>query len=222
MNKSVSWLAAVLMLAACSNYSVPTPDKFAGEEVTVTGKRKELNIAGWQITDMQRSWTKGSSIRISVAGSQKRAQTYTFHIASDTLHSADVECAFEAHERRVTNSTGFDFVLGAKAALACDINGKQDRWHLELGDDSDSPLGGVLKGPRQYRVRGVGTAAFMKGRGGPVGGFHIYAGDNPVAVVQVLTPRRLLFVPGLDPIDRAALIPAAAALMLMDESVKDF
>jgi hypothetical protein len=63
---------------------------------------------------------------------------------------------------------------------------------------------------------------FAKGKKGPAAGFHIYDGDRVVAVAQIIGNKRVLFARGTSASQRAELVPAIAALLLLDESIREF
>ena len=69
---------------------------------------------------------------------------------------------------------------------------------------------------------GVGTAMLGGGKKGPAAGFHIYVGDRVVAVAQIIGDKRVLLARGTGPGERAELIPAVAALLLLDETIREF
>lgn len=219
-------ISAVLLLAAvvagCSQYTLESPSNFDGESVEVTGKTKALNIGPYALKDVHRSWNKGSGLRVMSVSSEKVRQQYEFKVGRDDVVLSQTACEFRASEKSVDGRGGWSFMLGEKAALSCATNSGNEKWQLELATESHDVLAGTFTGARTYRVQGIGLTGLSKGTKGPVAGFHLFDDDAPVAVIQIINEKRVLYARGLDERQRDALLPALAALLLLDESIRDF
>jgi hypothetical protein len=197
-----------------------SPEGFTGEAVTVTGRTKELRIGDYQLSDFHRGWTRGSGWQVMSVASDKKQQKYEFRVARAGAAPAAVQCVFASRELAAEKS-GWSLVFDEGASLTCGISAAQDSALLEVSAERDDALSGTLKAGTEYRVQGVGSAMFSGGKKGPVAGFHIYDGDRPVAVVQTMGDKRVVLAGGVSETQRAALMPAIAALLLVDESLRD-
>lgn len=212
--------ASVVVLSGCSKYVLKGPEGFTGEEVSVTGKTSALLIGDYQLSAFNRGWTKGSGWQVMSVGSDKKQQKYEFRVARAGGAPSSVQCLFASREL-AAGKGGWSFVFDEGATLTCGISTSQDSALLEVSAERDEVLSGTLKAGTEYRVQGIGSAAFTGGKRGPVAGFHIFEGDRPLAVVQVMGDKRVVLGGGVSDAQRAALMPAIAALLLLDESLRD-
>jgi len=219
------FLFAVVFFAGCHGYEIKSPESFDAEPVALSGKLGSLKIGDYQLADVERSWTKGSGMEIMSVKSEKRRQTYRYQVAGSSTR-VSTACEFATNERTVGLRGGWQIMAGEGARLECDIkrSGEEAGFapDLVISTASDDVLSGEYKGSRAYRVQGVGAAALTGGKKGQALGFHFFDGDRPVALVQIISPRRVLFARNLDGEQRAELVPAIAALLLLDESLRDF
>jgi len=219
------FLFAAVLLAGCRSYEIKSPAGFDAEPVALSGKLSSLRIGEYQISDVERSWTKGSGLAVMSVKSEKRRQTYRFGIAQ-TGQASSAECEFATSERSVGLRGGWEIMAGEGARLSCTVIPEAPigaaGWPLAVATASDAVLSGEYKAGQTYRVQGVGDAALTGGSKGRALGFHFYDGDRPVALVQIISPRRVLFAKALNAEQRDELAPAIAALLLLDESLRDF
>lgn len=217
--------AALLLVVAaigCSQYTLESPANFDGESVEVRGRTKSLQIGPYVLKDVQRGWNKGSGLRVMSVSSEKVRQQYEFKVGREAVVLSATACEFRASEKSIDGRGGWSFMLGEKAALSCATDSGHEKWQLELATEGDDVLAGTFSGAHTYRVQGIGLTGLSKGTKGPVAGFHLYDADAPVAVVQTINDKRILFARALDERQRDALMPALAALVLLDESIRDF
>lgn len=218
-------IASAILIAAfaagCSSYQLKSPDNFKGESVHVSGSQKELRIGPYELADVQRGWNKASGWSVRSVSSDKVMQQYQFKIARDSIVLSETGCEFRASERSLGLKGGWSFTLGESAELSCQTSSGQEKWNLNVSTKGDEALAGKITGPREYHVQGIGLTGLSKGTRGPVAGFHLFDGDTPLAIVQVVDPRRVMYAKGLDERQKDALVPSIAALMLLDESLRD-
>lgn len=218
-------ITSVILLATfaagCSSYQLKSPENFEGESIQVSGSQKRLRIGPYELADVQRGWNKGSGWSVSAVSSGKVRQQYQFKVARDSIVLSETGCEFRASERSLGLKGGWSFTLGESAELSCQTSSGQEKWNLNVSTKGDEALAGKITGPREYRVQGIGLTGLSKGTHGPVAGFHLFDGEAPVAAVQVISPRRVVYAKGLDERQRDALVPAMAALMLLDESIRE-
>ena len=87
-------------------------------------------------------------------------------------------------------------------------------WFLVVRNDPENHLFGKLQGDFTYDVRGVAPPHAY------VTGFFIEEAGETIAVVQVEGEKRVLLARELDSRRRDQLIPALAALLLIDERAR--
>ena len=220
--KTRLFVLVTLVAAACRSYELPKPSNFESEPVSVSGKLSELAIGEHKISGFHRGWTRGGGTQVMSVKSEERTQKYEFRVTDATGSASDVRCEFGASEGSIGLKSGWELMTGEGAALRCTLSHGDTQSQLELMTEGDEVLAGTLKGARTFRVQGVGSAMFSKGKKGPATGFYFYDGDAVVAVTQIISPRQVLFARSADAGQRAELVPAIAALLLLDESVREF
>jgi hypothetical protein len=154
--------------------------------------------------------------------SDKRRQRYDFVIARADTIVGETQCEFFASEKGLAARGGWEVVLGEDAELACTVTRGTASDTLNVRTSDDAALAGSFSASRRYRVQGIGVNPISRGMTGPVGGFHIFLHDAPIAAVQIINDKRVTFARGLDQQQRDELVPAIAALLLLDESLAEF
>jgi hypothetical protein len=91
------------------------PANFDAQPVAVSGKLGALRIREYELSKVERSWTKGSGMQIMTVKSEKRRQKYEFHIAGTDSSAAKVSCEFSANERTVGLKGGWEVMAGERS-----------------------------------------------------------------------------------------------------------
>jgi hypothetical protein len=151
-------------LAGCSTATMEMPAELAGTAaLAVEGRQgwkinERIGFGSYIARDVDRSWTRGSDLRILSYTSSKRRQSYRFTLAeggADRYH-ADCESAFRERGAEVR---GIEIEATNRTALECRIRsagGAADAWTLQLAEERERPFNGTLSGAGgTYRV--VGT-----------------------------------------------------------------
>jgi hypothetical protein len=216
------FLFAVLLLAGCGTWAMKSPESFDGEHLAVGGRSRHTVFGPYSLTHFNRDWTRGGALSVSILRSAKRTQRYEFHVVRDSMLDVHTRCEFEAKGKRLGMRDGFDFVLGDGAELDCTATVDSTKHTLSIRTEGEAALAGTFTADTTYRVQGIGTSALSNNSRGPVGGFHIFRADRMIALVQILNDQQVVFARGLDERQRDELAPAIAALLLLDETIRDF
>jgi hypothetical protein len=216
------FLFAFVLLAGCGAWTMKTPENFDGENLAVGGRSRHTVFGPYALTHFNRDWTRGGALSVSILRSAKRTQRYEFHVVRDSVLDVHTRCEFEAKGKRLGMRDGFDFVLGDGAELECTATVDSAEHKLMIRTEGEAALAGTFTADTTYRVQGIGTSALSNNSRGPVGGFHIFQEDRMVALVQILNDQQVVFARGLDARQRDDLAPAIAALLLLDETIREF
>jgi len=204
-------LGAALLFSGCGAFKLETPAGFDGEAVTVSGPSTALRIGDWQLSDLKRSTTSGNSVASATGNDVRRRQTYRFN-AKKGASASVVNCRYIAGGR-MFSLRGAPNYSDEEASLTCAVSGRGN-WLLDVSNDPGSRLIGRYQGAMTYDVQGVAAPT------GPVTGFYVEDAGETVAVIQIAGDRRVLFARALAPKQRDELMPAVAALLLLDEKVR--
>jgi hypothetical protein len=205
-------LLAGLLVSACAQYRIETPEGFEGETITISGKEtSSLRIGDWKLSEVRRSSVNpdipSSSARIGRPtgmvsfDDQTRSQIYQF-TATKANRASKVRCTYHASHSYLDTT------------LKCNIDGAENTWLLDVTTYPEKPLLGHLQGEGTYDVRGIAPLHAL------VSGFYVEEMGELIAAVQVAGQKRVLIARGLDSRRRDQLMPALAALMLLDERVR--
>ena len=86
-------------------------------------------------------------------------------------------------------------------------------WHIDIENTAQVRLSGRLVGKQTYDV----VSEVMPGS--PVTGFYIMDEGATIAAVQLADKPRVFFARTMSEEERDALVPAIAALLMLDEKV---
>lgn len=206
MPRTRSVLSAALFLTSCGSFHMNMPADFDADALKVTGQYSALRIGDWRLSSVRRTNTGAGSITSKTGYDQRLRQTYRFR-ATKGASASGVMCTYSA-SGRIPALGAYDYVEDAN--LRCIIEGAQ-KWLLDVGNDPSNRLAGQLQGVVTYEVRGSAAPS------GPVNGFYLEDAGGTVAAVQIAGIPRVFFARGMSERQRDALMPALAALLLLDE-----
>lgn len=210
MFKIPQLLPASLLICACSTFHMVMPLNFDADVVRIHGNTTNLEIGDWRLTGVRRSNTGAGSITSKTGYDGRRRQTYRFTAAKGSWAAA-VLCNYSAGGR-IPARGAYDYVEDAD--LRCTISGSQ-AWQLDVSNDPGARLSGQLQGVGTYEVRGIAAPT------GPVNGFYVDdASGGTVAAVQLAGDPRVFFARTVTQQERDRLMPALAALLLLDEKTR--
>jgi hypothetical protein len=226
MTKStcLATLAATTFTLGCATYTRPVPQNFTtGQTLAVSGatgfKLNQMTVGDYSV-QIDRSSTREQRDGDVVRERDKR-QGYSFVIKRNDATVFTGGCNLTSSGRRVAGPGGFEINAGESSALECEMLPKgtgRDSWRLELHGKPRGPLSGNLSGgSSNFTIEGSGTA-FGSTKHGPTGGYYIRQGERTLASVQVVGKRNVTFAAEAQ---SDALLAAAVALLLVDESVLD-
>ncbi len=198
----------------------------ASERVPVKGRQgwkllERLEFGETRVGEVNRSLTKGSDLGLLglYAGSRRR-QSYGFTV-TDGAASPWRGAAATNLRRRALEVDGFSVAFREKTgftARVAPVDAPEQEWTLEMQQRWDGPLAGALRrGAREFAVRSSNRLAGTPLRYGDVAGYLVEDAGRPVAAVEVLGDGAVWFASDLSPADRAPVVAAVAALLLLEE-----
>ena len=228
--RGVIFGSLVLMLAGCATYQLPAPQEFeAGEPLRVNGRqgwaKKAISFGEYEARDINRGWVRGRGWEIAGFKSHKNAQPFNYILASSGTPVWFVECAFFTDDKSIGMAKGVEIEFKDKSQLQCAISpaaadAATAPLRLELNSDDDNkPMAGSLSGAHTLEVQGIGMV--RDGKRGPTGGFYLRQDGRPVATVEVANSGRVILARDAAPATRDLSAAVAAALLLIDESLRD-
>lgn len=200
---------ALLLAAACAPYHLPMPESFDAEQAVITGSYSALQVAGWQLSAPFRS-TNARMQNANYTGIRpSRQEEYRFQLTKANK-TAKVDCNFSAG--RLGGVGASSNYVTEDENLICNVTGAST-WHIDIENTPQQRLSGTLSGRQTYHV----VAEVMPES--PVTGFYITDEGVTIAAVQIEDKPRVFFARSLSEEERDALVPAIAALLMLDEKV---
>ena len=221
---SLLLILALTGSAGCASYVIPSPSGFApATALPVKGnfgfKLNDMTVGDYHVA-IKRGSTRDDGAGTDLVTERGKQQAYNFVIRLRDAVVFTGGCFITAEETAVNAPAGIKITAKESAELECEMlpqgRGSQS-WKLLLTGAPDRPLNGTLSGTANYTIEGIGTA-FGSTKHGPTGGYYIKQNDQTVATVQVVSKRQVLFAPGAQ---SDALLAAAVAMLLVDESARD-
>jgi hypothetical protein len=215
-------------LAGCSTATMQMPAELAGTSaLAVEGRQgwkinERISFGSYVARDVDRSWTRGSDLRILSYTSSKRRQSYRFTLAeggTDRYH-ADCESAFRERGAEVR---GIEIEATNRTALECRIRSAADpadAWTMKLAEERERPFSGTLAGSAST-LQVVGTNR-VEGGVLPVegaSGYRFEQDGRAIAAVDVMNDGTVFLPAAADA--RRALIATAAAALLLHENLRE-
>jgi len=219
----------MLLLVGCGSYQLPAPEDIAAAPVVgVKGRqgwvRNRISFGDYEAREIDRDWVRSDTTRIVWYKASKSAQPYRFQLAYKGEVVWVVDCAYRTKDRDIEVGDGWEFELESNAALFCGLapvdGGELHR--LELHASRNRVLTGTVTGAYTMRVEGRGTALFDNGEHGPTGGFYLRADGRSLAAVQTANSGSVRIATHLDLQHRHAVAAVAGALLILDESRREF
>jgi hypothetical protein len=223
--------ASVLAVSAkLKEAAMRLPSELSGvERLAVSGRQgwkdiERLAFGGYLVTNVDRSFTKGSSLQILVYEGAKARQNFSFYANGDGLETWKGEAESTAHRRaldfdvevELRNKAGF-------AARLSPLDRPGEVWTLQLAEKWQRPFEGTLgRGQHTVKVRGTNKLAGTILPLGETSGYVFEYAGQPVAAVEVINDGAAWFSPDLQPDLRAPVASAISALLLFEELRKTF
>ena len=206
------------------------PTELGGvERWAVTGRQgwknvERLTFGSYLVNNVDRSYTKGSSLQILFYEGAKARQNFAFYAQGDDMETWRGEAETTAHRRaldfdveiELRNKSGF----GARLSP---LSRPEEVWILKLAEKREKPFEGDLtRGTQSIKVRGTNKLAGTFFALGETAGYIFEIGGKPVAAVEVINDGAVWLAPGLAADLRQPVTAAISSLLLFEELRKTF
>lgn len=232
--------ATFLLIALCSfsltasaklkEAAMRLPPELNGtERLAVTGRQgwknvERLTFGGYLVNNVDRSYTKGSSLQILFYEGAKARQSFAFYAQGDDMETWRGEAETTAHRRaldfdveiELRNKSGFGVRLSP-------LSRPEEVWILKLAEKREKPFEGDLtRGTQTVKVRGTNKLAGTFFALGETAGYIFEVGGRPVAAVEIINDGAVWLSPDLAKELRQPVTAAISALLLFEELRKTF
>jgi hypothetical protein len=235
MRSKVS-LLAILVLTTVSGFAklkgatMRLPPELAGvDRLAVTGRQgwkkvERLTFGGYLVNNVDRSFTKSSSLQILIYEGAKARQHFAFYTQGDDMETWRGEAETTAHRRaldfdveiELRDKSGFGVRLSPLAR-------PEEIWTLKLAEKREKPFEGDLtRGTQTVKVRGTNKLAGTIFPLGETAGYIFEVAGKPVAAVEVINDGAVWLSPSLAPELRQPVTAAIGSLLLFEELRKTF
>lgn len=235
MRPKVSFLA-ILILTTVSGFAklkeaaMRLPPELNGtERLAVAGRQgwknvERLTFGGYLVNNVDRSYTKGSSLQILFYEGAKARQSFAFYAQGDDMETWRGEAETTAHRRaldfdveiELRNKSGF----GARLSP---LSRPEEVWTLKLAEKREKPFEGDLsRGTQTVKVRGTNKLAGTFFALGETAGYIFEVAGKPVAAVEVINDGAVWLSPDLAKELRPPVTAAISSLLLFEELRKTF
>jgi hypothetical protein len=232
--------ATILLLALCSfslsaaakfkDAAMRLPTELGGvERWAVTGRQgwknvERLTFGSYLVNNVDRSYTKGSSLQILFYEGAKARQNFAFYAQGDDMETWRGEAETTAHRRaldfdveiELRNKSGF----GARLSP---LSRPEEVWTLKLAEKREKPFEGDLsRGAQTVKVRGTNKLSGTIFALGETAGYIFEVAGKPVAAVEVINDGAVWLSPSLAAELRQPVTAAISSLLLFEELRKTF
>ncbi|HWS77242.1 MAG TPA: hypothetical protein VN205_02585 [Thermomonas sp.] len=226
-------VASGSLLASCSTVQARLPEGFAAHATAypVTGHsprrfNEPVRIGPYSALEMREGSTFSWSIPIGAADLQRTTKPYAFTLVARDLPPVEVQCLTRASAAGFgPESRRLEIDLTALDGPLMDCGLRMDgmpptgmqlaRKGMQLAGRLDAPWGIA------YEVTSLQHYQGSKWRSGTPTGYRIAAGEDTVAVVDVLNAGRVHIDTAVDAEQRVYFAAAAASLLLLDPELGD-
>lgn len=210
----------------CASARMAVPAELASvPALPVSGRqgwklKESLGFGSFQVTAVQRSWTRGSDLKVDVYERNRRRQTFQFQLSENGTELLTAKA--QVNLRRQAVDVGADLEWQNQSTLEVRFQSTNPALSgsgvLALQEQGDRPLSGTLTwGSRVIQVTGTDRLAGTPLPLGTATGYLLSWEGREVAAVDVIDAGQVRLANGLEASLRAQLAAAAAALLLLED-----
>lgn len=194
------------------------------ERLPVAGRQgwkrlETLRFGEFTVRDVERSFTKGSSLQILIYEGAKARQSYGFVLADRAGNNWLGEAATNVRRRAI--DVGVEVEFRNKSGFAAQLRSAtrpDEVWQLKLEETRERPLKGNLSaGTRTIIVHGTARLAGTFLVSGETTGYVFELGGRAVAAAELINDGAVWLSPDLPADYRGPVTAAISALLLFEE-----
>ena len=210
----------------CASARMAVPPSLASvPALPVSGRqgwklKESLSFGSFQVTAVQRSWTRGSDLKVDAYERNRRRQTFQFQLSENGTELLSARA--QVNLRRQAVDVGADLEWQNQSSLEVRFQSTNPALSgsgvLVLQEQGERPLSGTLTwGSRIIQVTGTDRLAGTPLPLGTTSGYTLTWEGRDVAAVDVIDGGQVRLADGLEPSLRAQLAATAAALLLLED-----
>jgi hypothetical protein len=210
----------------CASARMAVPPSLASvPALPVSGRqgwklKESLGFGSFQVTGVQRSWTRGSDLQVDAYERNRRRQSFQFQLSENGTELLSAKA--QVNLRRQAVDVGADLEWENQSRLEVQFQSANPALSeggvLVLQEQGERPLSGTLTwGSRVIQVTGTDRLAGTPLPLGTASGYLLTWEGRDVAAVDVIDAGQVRLADGLETSLRAQLAATAAALLLLED-----
>jgi hypothetical protein len=223
---SIFALLAAFAFGGCVTARIPVPRTLLeAHRFPVEGRNgwrlnEDFRFGPFEISDVRRSWTRGSDLEVQVYEGSKRVQQYRFELVDEDDEQWDVSCGAFLR-MRAADFEVLEVEFENRAELDCTIapaEDPDDAWTLSLRGESETSFEGTLSdGDEDLHVMGINELENALSSGS-ITGYEIHD-EGAVAAVEVINDGTV-WLDSASTDERRAVLAATVASLLLYEDLR--
>ena len=182
--------------------------------------KESLGFGSFQVTAVQRSWTRGSDIKLDAYERNRRRQSFQFRLSENGPELLSAKA--QVNLRRQAVEVGADLEWQNQSSVEVHFQSVNPALSgsgvLVLQEQGERPLSGTLTwGSRVIQVTGTDRLAGTPLPLGITSGYILMWEERDVAAVEVIDAGQVRIADGLEASLRVQLAATAAALLLLED-----